>query len=703
MNPNKREFLFRSIAVTVLFIALCVIYAGRLVYLQVSGQDYYTMARQTETVTREVPIKAQRGEIFDRNGKALVTNVYSYDLQLDYGSMPDENAEKNDLLLTLLSSVRRNGLASHLRTPDALYTVTAVDSSLLFSKDASYEGTAKSARLAKLVTELNADPDDDETSAAALLLHYGITAVETGKNGEKSVRYLYPMDDARDLFLYRLDIDLSNFSAAEPYTLATDASLSCLTDCEELAPRGIRIFVSASRRYNYPGYASHILGTVGAILSDNVAYYTELGYPLNAIVGRDGVERTFESWLHGTDGVLTVTEDTYGNILQTEVTKEPIAGKDVYLTIDIEMQMEAEKALAENIFKIRREAIESGKPLTGEDASAGALTAVDCDTGEVLAICSYPTYNLATYSQDFDLLRNDETKPLVNRALSGLYAPGSTFKVGVAVAALDAGIIEPDTIIDAQGQYTYYEGYQPRCWLYLTTGRVHGPINVVEAIQESCNYFFYDVGRRLTIEKMNEYMRHFGLGQPTGIELSEGTGILAGPDYRNEQGLDKWNPGDTLQAAIGQSDNLFTPLQITMYITDILNSGVRYTAHLLYQVREYGSGEIVYRQQPEVIDEVKIDPDILAVVKEGMKNVMDNGSAASVFRGYAIPVGGKTGTAQVSETKSDNGVITVFAPFEDPELVVTCVIEQGAGGTDAGYAVRDVLDYYFDVNADEGE
>jgi penicillin-binding protein 2 len=223
----------------------------------------------------------------------------------------------------------------------------------------------------------------------------------------------------------------------------------------------------------------------------------------------------------------------------------------------------------------------------------------------------------------------------------------------------------------------------------------HGEINVVEAIQESCNCFFYEVGRLLTISKMNEYFRHLGLGKPTGIELPERTGILAGPDYRAENGLGQWSPGDTIQAAIGQSDNQFTPLQISVYLATVLNGGTRYNASMLYQVRNYATGETIYDRTPTQVDGIEISDEILETVKEGMRGVMDNGSAASVFSGYEISVGGKTGTAQVYANKSDNGIITAFAPFEEPEIVVTCIIEQGHGGTQAGYSVRDIFDYYF--------
>ncbi len=652
------------------------------------------MTRQNDYKTRTVPLKAQRGEIYDRNGKPLVTNTYYYDLRLDYASMPSSQAEKNELLLFLVRSAAEYCLAEKLTSPQALYLIeeNLENGTLLFKANPASEGTIKQKRLLRLLTDLNlSDTSDDTACTITLMKRYGIVSADSSGNPI----WNYTLSDSAVLFRYRLDMELSNFSSTEPYTLLKDASIAYLTACEESCPRGIRIDINAQRTYNYPGYASHILGRVGKIPSGSETYYTEKGYPLNATVGISGVEAAFEEYLKGQDGILTIREDSFGNIVSTEITKEPVAGSNVYLTIDIDMQIVAEKALAENIFQIREEAIASGEPLSGEDASKGALTAVDNTTGEVLALCSYPTYNLATFNEDIELLRTHPDSPMFNRALNGTYAPGSTFKVGVALAALDAGVITPDTVIDAQGQYTFYETYQPRCWLYLWYNKVHGEISVVKAIQESCNYFFYDVGRQLTIEKINEYMRHFGLGQPTGIELNEDTGVLAGPDYRNDNGLDKWAPGDTLQAAIGQSDNLFTPLQISMYLSDVVNGGTRYRAHLLYKVCDYANGEVIHEAEPTPIDAISIDEENLIVVKEGMKNVMDNGSAASVFAGYPIPVGGKTGTAQVSETKSDNGIITVFAPFDEPELVVTCIIEQGSGGTNAGYAVRDVFDYYF--------
>ena len=690
--------LWRIVALGVFFSVVAIAYIGRLLYLQVSGQDYYSMSTPTVYYTRSVTVQAQRGEIYDRNGKPLVVNAYTYDISLDYQTKPKTGKEYNDLIVDIITAASKTG--DELITAKSSLDVEVLSGGLDFSYPEGFLDTVRGRRYKKLVSQLNVDEDADvNDEARALMVYFGIMTKEYNDSTDKYetfYNYTYPV--AKELFLIRLDMELSGFSAVQPYVIAEDASLALITSLTEKYTRGFTVTTDYTREYLYPGYASHILGRIGKIPSAQVDYYTELGYPLDAIVGISGVEAAFESYLRGVDGTMRITEDAYGNIVNTEMVTEPVPGNDVYLTIDIEMQMVAERALAENIIKIREDA-DPNKPLTGEDAEKGALTVLDVDTYEVLAICSYPTYNLATFSEDYANLNSDELSPMFNRALSGEYAPGSTFKIGVAVAALSEEIITKESIIETKGIYTYYESanFTPRCWLYLMSEgqSVHGEINVVEAIQESCNCFFYEVGRLLTISKMNEYCRHLGLGQSTGIELPERTGILAGPDYRAENGLGQWSPGDTIQAAIGQSDNQFTPLQISVYLATVLNGGTRYNASILYQVRDYASGEIIYNRTPVKADGIDISDDILETVKEGMRGVMDNGSAASVFSGYEISVGGKTGTAQVYTNKSDNGIMTAFAPFEEPEIVVTCIIEQGYGGTQAGYAVRDVFDYYF--------
>ena len=698
---RNRENIPRLIILAVLCVAIGMIYMGRLLYLQVSGQDYYSMSQRAVYRTRTETIQAQRGEIFDRNGTPLVTNSIEYVLRLDAAAMPKDNDSINAMLLDLNSVAARSGEQDKIVPPGESLLLETSPSGIAFTVPDGFRDSVRGRRYARLVADLNVEdgaPVEDE--ARAIMVYYGIVTRERDpETKEVDFYYNYPYDIAASLFLRRLDMTLSEFSVLEPYTIARDVSLTLIAGIGELYPHGFESRTEATRVYHYPGYLSHILGWIGRIPSNREAYFRELGYPHDALVGRDGCEAAFEEYLHGADGEITVTEDSYGTVVKTEVTKEPEAGCDLYLTIDINMQVVTENALAKNVIRIR-EGTPHYRALSGEDAYIGAMTVLDPRNNEIIAIASYPTFNLATVQEDYAYLQQDEHAPMFNRALLGGYAPGSTFKIGVATAALMEGTITKDTVIDAQGQYMYYAdtGYTPRCWLYLLYGEVHGKISVVKAIQESCNYFFFDVGRQLTIEKMNEYCRYYGLGQPTGIELPENTGILAGPDYRQEHGLAPWGPGDTLQAAIGQSDNMFTPLQIGCYISPILNRGTRWAAHIVREIRSYETGEAVFLQKPEIMNRIDVPADILATVKEGMKGVMDLGSAATVFAGYPIPIGGKTGTAQVSYTKSDNGIITAFAPFDDPEILVTTVIEQASGGTEAGYSIRDVLDYYFDVD-----
>lgn len=694
---RNRDNLLRYIFVGALFVIVCIVYIFIFINLQVSGQDYYTMAPSVPVKTRTVKLQAQRGEIYDRNGKKLVENSFSYDIRLDYGSMPSLSSGKNDVILSLAESARKvNETDRLISVKYSPFFIKTESDSLDFEFNPDFFALTRANRYKKLASELNIPEDADaDTAAEAFMLRYAIK--------DKEGKYLYHPSDAKVLFEYRMDMDMSDFSPDAPYTFAENVTLKHITMAKESVKQGYSVFCDYERIYLYPGYASHILGRVGKIPSDTLDYYTAMGYPFDAVVGTSGVEYSFENYLHGLDGEMKITEDSFGNIIKAEVTKEPVAGLDVYLTIDIDMQIKSEDSLHENILFVQQEASYNDGDMDGEDARAGALTAVDPSSGEVFVLASYPTYNLATFAEDVGYMNTDETKPMLNRALSGLYQPGSTFKPGVAVAALDAEIITPYQIIDTKGKYEFYEGYQPRCWLYLMYNDVHGPIDVTEAIQESCNYFFYELGRILTIERLTEYMSSFGLGEPTGIELAEKTGVLAGPDYRSENGLEEWSPGDTLQAAIGQSDHLFSPLQISMYTSALVNDGTRYSAHILYKVCRFGTGEVLYAPEKTVISTAEVSKEACEVVRNAMKNVIENGSASEIFEDYPITIGGKTGTAQVSKTKSDNAIFTAFAPFDNPELVVTCVIEQGNTGSNAGVAVKGLFDYYFRVDEDAPE
>ncbi len=688
---TEKNSLVRYIILGAVFVAVSLLYIFRLINLQVAGQDYYTMTTPIRQRQRTVAVRAMRGEIFDRNGKPLVTNKYSWEIRFDYGSFPRGTAEQNDTILGAFRKAEEYGFGDALKEPKYTpFTVRVADTGdLIFGFDPGFAESSKYEKFKKLASEIGVKEDDDATGAASRFLkRYGLV--------DSDGIYRYGLNDSRRLFLYRLDMELSDFSAASPYTFLNDADVKLISALKEGEGRGIAPYRKYERVFHYPGYASHILGRIGRITAENAEYYTSEGYPIDAMVGTTGVEYSFEEYLHGTDGEMLITEDSYGNVISTEVTREPKAGHDVWLTIDIDVQMAAEDSLFRNIEEVRLESGGEGTH-TGEDCHSGALSALDIKTGEVLALASCPTYNLASFSDDLPVLLEDENSPMLNRALEGTFQPGSTFKIGMAVGALDSGVIDENTMIKDEGVYEL-DGFQIRCWIYLTYKLTHGWVNVVDAIEESCNYFFFEVGRRMTIETMNDYSKSFGLGQPTGIELNEKTGVLAGPEYVEENGLRPWAGGDTLQAAIGQSYNLFTPLQISVYIATVVNDGTRYAAHLLSRVTDYGTGAAVLEKKPEIMSQREIKEGVREIVMGAMKKVIEDGSVKELFEGFPITIGGKTGTAQVSVNKSENAIFTAFAPFDDPEIVVTSVIEHGSTGANAGRCVRDLIGYYYGVD-----
>ncbi len=663
MNDSPTPFRkkARIVFLGVFFLLVCLLYVSRLVNMQIANPEFF--AGSGRTYTEKAVIQAVRGEIFDRNGNKLAANEYHYDLAFDQTLLPKQEETVNaslDALFTLLSRQgRADLLLPSLSRNDAFYAFL------------SQNGLEKDILTKDLM--------------AFLFDRYAIDE---------------SLPCRKEIALIRYEWETSHKNTESPYPLLSDLDVSLIGVLEEADIRGLTILKRVVRVYPYAGYASHVLGTTGKIHREDLAYYSELGYPMDAIVGVSGAEKAFESILHGTDGTLALTLDKNGRVIDQKVTKEPVAGQDVYLTLDIELQIAAEKALAENIESIRTKGLNSGKALNGDDCRTGALAAVDPRDNSILVLASYPSYDLNTYYSDYASLLADPDTPLLNRSLSGTYAPGSVFKPAVAAAALENGIITPYDRINDTGVYDYYApSYSPRCWYYSYYGRGHGEQNVTVAIMYSCNYFFYDIGRRLGIERMNAYCKQLGLGQATGIELYEEKGTLAGPESREISGLGIWNPGDTLQAAIGQIENAFTPLQMSVYMSALLNGGTRYEAHLFDHAATFYRGEVTSDHQTQVLSQAQMSESTVSVIKNAMKSVMEDGTASRLFANYEIATGGKTGTAQVSAKKSNNAVLSVFAPFDQPEIVVTCIIEQGVNGTDAGPSVKAVLDRYFSVGS----
>ncbi len=701
-TQQKRGFVYRYIFIAVFFVLVCVFYAIAIGKINSEAPSILKKSDNEEKyTTRTVSVCAVRGEIFDRNGKALVSNEYSYSVTFDYSAMSYSRVEQNGAILEVIKTLRDCGKelgADMLESAfSGVYPYMGYDDGVL-------EGGTAAARHERILSnnglEVGASAD---ALADALAKKYSMT--------DKDGAPLYTDAEMTDLLNVRYAMEAIRFSAVEPFVFAEDADLSAVTAISEKNIRGAAIKLSYTRVYNYPGYASHILGRIGKIQAENADYYTSQGYEITATVGLDGCEYAFEQYLRGIDGEMLITEDAYGNVVNREIVREPVAGKDVYLTIDIDLQVKAEDSLAKNIEDIKAAAVNKKGELNGEDADAGALVVQSADGGEILAIASYPTYDLSTFGRDYSDLVSDEKNPLFNRALQGTYAPGSTFKVGIALAGLlerpttfSGDIFGASTIISTNGYYNKnsMSGVSvedaPKCWIYPYYAHKHGNIDVKTALRVSCNCFFYELGDMLGIDNINKYCKLYGLGEKTGVELPESSGILASPEYKlsfSDPNDRVWTAGNTVATAIGQGYNAFTPLQISNYVATIVNGGKRYSAHLLGEVKTFG-GQTVVKYSPNVVSSFDMAEHYSTIIS-AMSSVIEEGSASTAFDGFPIKIGGKTGTAQVNKTQSDNAVFVGFAPLDDPEIVVSCVIEKGAKGLNAAQSVRAVMAKYFGI------
>ena len=398
-----------------------------------------------------------------------------------------------------------------------------------------------------------------------------------------------------------------------PYIFAEDVDIDFISRVKENSLSGVVIEATTVRSY-HTEYAAHLLGRVAAMSPEEWEYYKTLDedgdgkadYQMDDTVGKDGVELAFESYLRGTPGVRTLERNTSGKIVSESWQSEPEPGDNVVLTIDIDLQKKVEDTLAESL-----------PNLESKEVEGAACVVLDVNSGDVLASASYPTYSLATFSQDWTENASNPLNPLVNRALNGLYPPGSTFKMITAIAALETGVITPDTKIRDEGVYTYWSSPQPKCWYYRQYGAKHGLINVSEAIEVSCNYFFYDVGRRVGIDTLVDYANRFGLGQKTGIELPEKVGGVGSPE-RSEALGQKWYEGNILNVAIGQDNTQVTPIQLANYIATLVNGGTRYSTHLLKEVKSNDFSQILYTYEPEAVETIEIQDENLNAVKAGM-------------------------------------------------------------------------------------
>lgn len=618
-------------------------------------------ARSISSNTASETVTASRGIITDRNGKVLVSNRLAYTLVVDKSGFGKDDAALNGAIWRLIALCQEQGVAWNDTLP-----MTTGNSPRLTTKSTG-ETFREYLKDNKLPTD-----GDSEALLEAMRTLYGIDSS-------------YSTAQARLIAGVRYELD-----GRSSYTFAEDVSTELLGRITDGKYQGVTIKTAAARVYDTK-LAAHILGTVGAIWQEewrsdeSTGYvgYADKGYSMNDLVGKDGVEKAFEEYLHGKDGKRLITTDENGKITGELYTREPQPGGTVALTIDIDLQQVVEDTLAETI---------QGMIDKDSNERGGAAVVIEVGTGEILACASYPTYDLETFNQDYEELLADERLPMFNRATQGVYAPGSTFKLCTSVAALEEGIITPSTIIEDKGIYTYYRDPQPMCWIWRQAHTTHGRINVSQAIVDSCNYFFYEVGRLTGIAKLDEYASAFGLGQSTGIETGDVSGALASPEWAEAHDRE-WTDGQTITAAIGQSYNLFTPIQLANYVATLVSGGEHYEAHLLKNVKSYDNSRIidVYGKGP--LNDLNISDSTMAAVTKGMHDLTHD-SLAGAFSRCVVEAGAKTGSAQVG-TDIANGTFVAYAPYDDPEIAIAIVVEKGGSGSLLANAAVDIINAWF--------
>lgn len=618
-------------------------------------------------------VRAARGSVLDRNGEVLSGNRAAYSLTLVREVVfsaddPNENLRQ----LTNLCAELGLEFTDHFPvTKEKPYEYTTDEYSSTWN---SYFKT--------FLTERDWDTD---ISAPQL-----IRALRS--------KYHLPEDwteeEVRRVISVRYELDLRRYTSLPTYVLLEDVDAVSLAALTELNIPGLNVETTTVREY-YTTLAAHILGRTGLMDATEYEYYKELGYAMDAYVGKEGVEKAFEEELHGTDGLRVTTISKDGTVLKEYYETEPVAGNNVELTIDLRYQKAAEEALAAYIENLKETGV--GSNAYGKDVEGGAVVVMEVKTGKVLACASYPTFNIATYSEDFNDLLTQEDHPLVNRALQA-QPPGSTFKMATTIAAVDEADIDPNFKVTDEGIYLRFRdvGYTPRCMLYTTQKMTHGSINVMEALAVSCNYYFYEVGWMTGIESIDKVAKALGLGEATGIELPEETGQRANPatkDALYDGDTSVWYGGDTISAAIGQSEHRYTPLQLCSYVAALANQGTRYKATILNRVLSSDYQELLLENEPQVASTLDISDKAYQAYSEGMRLAVTSGTVSSLAD-YPIAVCAKTGTAEHGSGGSDHASLVLYAPMEDPEISIAIYLEKGAQGGALSQIARAILDVY---------
>lgn len=659
---KSRHFSIRAFISILLVIAVIAGFGYSLYDIQIVNEEFYK-AQNNAVRTYTVSLEAARGNIVDRNGNSLVTNRQGNSIILDAAYFParTDNESRNMIIYNLINLFDSNGEEYVNNLPLQLDGDT-----IYFTDDEKAIATMKSKDMFNLQNYATA-----ENCFNAMVEEYGLEGLDK--------------ETALKIGGIRYELTRLLFSIENPVTIADDVSDETVAAIKEDKESylGADVKAVAYREYADSTLAPHILGTIRKINAEEFSELKESGYNITDSIGESGIEAAMESELRGIPGELTITIDADGNVTE-EITKNPIQGNTVVLTIDKDLQRIAQEKLRDTCNEV------------SIANSAGAVVVQNVNNGEILAAASYPTYDINDYYEDYSALAKNKRNPMWNRFALGTYAPGSTFKPMMACAALEEGVIGEGTSFNCRGTFQYYD-----ITFHCLNNRAHGNDTVKTALRDSCNIFFYNCADKLGISKMNEYSSMFGLGEKTGVEISEAAGVLAGPASA-ERYNKKWQMGDTIQSGIGQSDNLFTPLQLANYCATVANSGTRYELHFVKAIINNKNGS-VEETGSVVADDLPISDNTFKIVREGMRLVATNGAPASVFSKLDVDVACKTGTSQVIKNgqKVNNGFLITFAPYDTPEIAIASAIELAGSGTSTAEITSSIIDYYYSNNTDE--
>ena len=669
-EEKKTRHTGRYVFAGVFLLAVAFVLVFRLYDWQIVHGEKWLQAADHSS-SDKVIMEAARGEILDSKGMGLAINQTGYAIQFDAATVNSKT--ENKTILTLIKLMNSRGekwtdqLPIRVDSSGKYEFIAGKDAEISYLKSKSFLNMNTYAKADECMTQL------------------------IDKYGCKG----YSAQDTRNIISVRYNMTKSGFSVSLPYTFAASVSQDTVAVISENSAQlqGVEAKVTAVRKYPDGTLMPQTLGMIGSISQDEYNEMKSQGYALNARIGKSGIEQAFESQLRGKDGEKTVAFDASGNLVSEKVTKQPSSGSTVYLTIDSNLQKVANASLAKNIKATREngQKIGSADNKKGSDCVSGSVVVLRVKDFAVLAASTYPSYDQNKYVDDanyYNSLVKDSAKPLINRAFNGTFVPGSCFKLSTALAALQEGAITNSTTFFCSGVYVMND-LRLRCWNRYG----HGTLSLRTALAESCNVFFCETGYRTGISAMNLYAKRLGLGQKTGIEVGESNGILAGPAERKESG-GTWTAGDTVQAAIGQSDNMLTPIQLAVSAATIANNGTRLKTHIVDKVTDYSRAKVLSSPKATQVDTLDVSEQNLNYVKAGMRAVATEGTAASVFSNYGVAVAGKTGTGETGNG-SENVSFIGYAPFDHPQIAISVVLEHGATSLYSNTVAKDIFDAYF--------